>query len=104
MFRLCLFCNPWVGLLKRLPKLRRAGEWSWAGDGIRCRLWPVHLELNTWIGTLVCSWEADGCRAGVASSGNVDLGTFHVELGSGIIGGCMKSDELGSEEVPECSS
>jgi hypothetical protein len=92
-------CLPSGQVSKHLPQLRRAGERPWAWDGVRCRLWPVHLELDARVSTLVCSWEADGCRTGGASSRHVELGTFHVKLRSRVVSSAVESNELCSEKV-----
>lgn len=103
---------------RHLPELRRACKRAWARNRVRCRLRPVHLELDTRIGALttsgsayvshaefvnlgfvLCSWEADGSWTGVASTRDIDLRTFHVELRAWVIARSVERDELGSKEI-----
>lgn len=85
----------------RLPDLRRAGEWSRTGDCVAGRDRPVQLKLDPRVGCFVCAWKADGRRTGTATSCHVDLSTFHIELSTGVVGGCVESNELSAEEVSE---
>ena len=83
----------------RLPDLRRAGKWSRTRNCVAGRDRPVHLKLNPGVSRFVCTWKADGRRAGTATSYHVDLSTLHVELSAGVAGGGMESNELCAEEV-----
>jgi hypothetical protein len=70
----------WRWLSKCLPELCRAGERPGSRDRVRCRLRPVHLELDARIGAFVCSRETDGCRTGIASISNVNLCAFLLKV------------------------
>jgi hypothetical protein len=94
-------------------------ERSWPWNHIVGRLWPVQLELDTWICTFICAWEAyitraksartscemsSGCNGIVMtilslhSAGTlyVDLRALHVELCAWIVGSSVKCNDLSS--------
>lgn len=71
---------------------------SRARDGVAGHL-GVDVDLDTGVGGLVGTREADGGRGGVAAAGDGELVARHVRLGTADAAGRVEGDDLGAQEV-----
>lgn len=71
---------------------------SRARNGIAGHL-GVDVDLDTGVGSLVGTGEADGGRGGVAATSDGELVARHVRLSTTGAAGRVQSDDLGTQEV-----